>query len=153
VAKNQARFMRASASHSLGCFFDEGKAQMASSQIETVGSGAEKAKLALVGLLIVVSVIGFYFLSSQGTAMQWSALVVGLLLAAVVFAVSDSGKRFRAFLRDVATEVKKVVWPSRKETTQMTLVVCRVVFVRALFLWLTDVTLEGVFYHLILQWR
>jgi preprotein translocase subunit SecE len=46
-----------------------------------------------------------------------------------------------------------VVWPSRKEATQMTLYVFGFVVVMALFLWLTDKTLEWVFYDLILGWR
>jgi len=50
-------------------------------------------------------------------------------------------------------EVKKVVWPTRKEAGQMTGYVFAFVFVMALFMWLTDKTLEWVLYDLILGWR
>ncbi|RYG67312.1 preprotein translocase subunit SecE, partial [bacterium] len=61
--------------------------------------------------------------------------------------------QFVAFGRDSWREVKKVVWPARKETMQMTAYVFAFVVVMALFLWLTDKTLEWVFYDLILGWR
>ena len=85
--------------------------------------------------------------------MQWGALLVGLVAAAGVFLASDSGKRLIAFGRDSWREVKKVVWPTRKETVQMTAYVFGFVVIMALFLWLTDKTLEWVFYDLILGWR
>ena len=55
--------------------------------------------------------------------------------------------------RDAWRETKKVVWPARKEAIQMTAYVFAFVFVMALFLWLTDKTLEWLFYDLILGWR
>ena len=85
--------------------------------------------------------------------MQWGVLLLGLTLAAAVFAVSDPGQRLLAFGRDAVREVKKVVWPTRKEAVQMTGYVFAFVVIMALFLWLTDKTLEWVFYDLILGWR
>ena len=126
---------------------------MATSQVETVTTGAEKAKLAFAVLLVVVAVVGFYVLGKQGPAAQWGALLVGLAAAAGVFLVSDSGKRLIAFGRDSWREVKKVVWPTRKETVQMTAYVFGFVVIMALFLWMTDKTLEWVFYDLVLGWR
>ena len=126
---------------------------MVTSQVETVSSGADKAKFAAVAVLVVASVAGFYLLGKQGAAVQWAALLVGLAAAAGVFLVSESGKRLVAFTRDAWREVKKVVWPTRKETVQMTAYVFAFVVVMALFLWFTDKTLEWVFYDLILGWR
>ena len=57
------------------------------------------------------------------------------------------------FIRQVKAETAKVVWPTRKETMQMTAYVFVFVVVMALFLWLTDKTLEWVLYDLILGWR
>ena len=67
--------------------------------------------------------------------------------------VSDTGKQFVAFGQDAVREVKKVVWPERKEAMQITAYVFVFVVVMALFLWLTDKTLEWVFYDLILGWK
>jgi len=126
---------------------------MATSQVETIISGADKAKLAAVVLLVVASVAGFYLLSKQGAWAQWGALLAGLLVAAGVFFMSEPGRQLIAFSRDAWRETQKVVWPSRKETIQMTGYVFAFVVLMALFLWLTDKTLEWVLYGLILGWR
>ena len=126
---------------------------MATSQVETVSTGADKAKLAAAVVLVLASIAGFYLLSKQGSAVQWGALLVGLIVAAGVFLISDSGKRLIAFARDSWREVKKVVWPTRKETIQMTAYVFGFAVIMALFLWLTDQTLQWLFYDLILGWR
>ena len=126
---------------------------MASSQVETVSTTADKAKLGLAIALLLASLTGFYMLAKQGQLAQWGALVAGLVAAAVVFLSSESGKQLLAFGRDSVREVKKVVWPARKEAMQMTAYVFAFVVVMALFLWLTDKTLEWVFYDLLLGWK
>lgn len=126
---------------------------MATSQVETVSTGADKAKLIAALFLVIAAVAGFYLLSQYGSVAQWGVLVVGLLAAAATFLVSESGKQLVAFGKDSWREVKKVVWPTRKETLQMTAYVFAFVVVMALFLWLTDKTLGWVLYDLILGWR
>lgn len=126
---------------------------MATSQVETVSTGADKAKLAAAAVLVIAALAGFYLLGRQGAIAQWGALLVGLAAAFVVFMTSETGKEFVAFGRDAWKEVKKVVWPTRKEAMQMTAYVFAFVVVMALFLWLTDKTLEWVFYDLILGWK
>jgi len=126
---------------------------MAASQVETVSTGADKVKLFGALLLVIAGIAGFYLLSKQGPVAQWGVLVVGLVAAAATFLVSEQGKQLLAFGKDSWKEVKKVVWPTRKETLQMTLYVFAFVVVMALFLWLTDKTLEWALYDLILGWR
>ena len=126
---------------------------MATSQVETVSTGADKAKLGAAVALVIAALAGFYLLGKQGPVAQWGALIVGLAAAFVVFVTSESGKEFVAFGRDSWKEVKKVVWPTRKESIQMTAYVIAFCAVMALFLWLTDKTLEWVFYDLILGWK
>jgi preprotein translocase subunit SecE len=126
---------------------------MATSQVETVSTGADKAKLGAAVALVIAALVGFYLLGKQGQIAQWGALIAGLVAAAVVFITSESGKEFVAFGRDSWKEVRKVVWPSRKEAIQMTMYVIGFCAVMALFLWLTDKTLEWVFYDLILGWK
>ena len=127
---------------------------MASSQqVDTVNTTADKAKLAASVALVVAALVAYYLLSKQGSIAQWGGLLVGLGAALVVFFSSEPGKQLVAFGRDAWREVKKVVWPARKEAIQMTLYVFAFVVVMALFLWLTDKTLEWVFYDLILGWK
>ena len=126
---------------------------MASTQVETVSTNADKAKLGLAVVMVLASLAGFYLLSKQGQVAQWGALIAGLVAAVVIFMSSEVGKQFLAFGRDSVREVKKVVWPTRKETIQMTAYVFAFVVVMAMFLWMTDKTLEWVFYDLILGWK
>jgi preprotein translocase subunit SecE len=126
---------------------------MSTSQVQTVSSGADKAKLAAAALLVVAALAAFYLLSKQGQLVQWSALVVGLGAGVAVFFSAEPGRELLAFGRDAWREVKKVVWPARKEAIQMTAYVFGFVVVMALFLWLTDKTLEWLFYDLILGWK
>ncbi|GAB3191744.1 preprotein translocase subunit SecE [Hydrogenophaga aquatica] len=126
---------------------------MATTDVETVGSGADKAKLVGAVILALAGFVAFYLLSARGPMVQWGALLLALAAAVVVFAVSDSGKRLAAYGKDSVKEVKKVVWPTRREAIQMTAYVFAFVFVMALFLWLTDKTLEWVLYDLVLGWR
>ena len=126
---------------------------MATSQVETVSTTADKAKLGLAIAFVLASLVAFYRLSKQGQVAQWGALIAGLIAAVVVFLTSEVGKQFVAFGRDSWREVKKVVWPTRKEAIQMTAYVFAFVVVMALFLWMTDKALEWVFYDLILGWK
>ena len=126
---------------------------MATTQVETVSSTADKAKLASAAVLVFAALAAFYLLAKQGAVVQWLALLAGLTAAVVVLFVSESGRQLIAFGRETWREVKKVVWPARKEAMQLTGVVFAFVLVMALFLWLTDKTLEWVFYDLILGWR
>ncbi len=126
---------------------------MATTEVQTVSSSADKAKLAAAVALLLAGFVGYYLLASQGQLVRVGVLLVALAAAVVVFAVSESGRQLLAFGRDSWRETKKVVWPARKEAIQMTAYVFAFVLVMSLFLWLTDKTLEWVLYDLLLGWR
>jgi preprotein translocase subunit SecE len=121
--------------------------------VETISTGADKAKLAVAALLVVGGVVAFYMLGKQDLWLRVVALVVLFAAAVVTFFTSESGKQLIAYGRDSVKEVRKVVWPTGKEALQMTGYVFAFVFVMALFLWLTDKTLEWLLYDLILGWK
>jgi preprotein translocase subunit SecE len=126
---------------------------MSNPQVETVSTGADKAKLVVSAVLVVAAVVVFYMLSKQDLWLRVIALLVLMAAAVATFFTSESGKELIAYGRDSSREVRKVVWPTRKEATQMTGYVFAFVFVMALFLWLTDKTLEWALYDLILGWK
>jgi preprotein translocase subunit SecE len=121
--------------------------------VETVSSAADKAKLAAAAALVVGAVVVFYALGQRDLWMRVAALLVLLIAAVAAFFTSEPGKQLIAYGKDSAREVKKVVWPTRKEALQMTGSVFAFVVVMALFLWLTDKTLEWVLYDLVLGWK
>ena len=122
-------------------------------QVETLSTGADKAKLAAVGVLVVAGVAAFYVLGKQDLWLRVVALLVLLAAAVAVFFTAEPGKQLIAFGRDSSREVKKVVWPTRKEALQMTGYVFAFVVFMALFLFLTDKTLEWLVYDLLMGYR
>jgi len=121
--------------------------------VETVSTGADKAKLAAAGVLVVAAVVSFYMLGQQDLWLRVAALLVLMIVAVATFFTSEPGKQLIAYGQDSMREVRKVVWPTRKEALQMTGYVFAFVVVMALFLWLTDKTLEWLLYDLILGWK
>jgi len=114
---------------------------------------ADKIKL-LVALAVVVAAIGgFYYYADVSLLMRVLALLVALGVATAVVLQTAMGQQAWGFVGDAKTEVRKVVWPTRKETVQTTAAVFAFVVAMALFLWVSDKTLEWVLYDLILAWK
>jgi preprotein translocase subunit SecE len=126
---------------------------MANPEVETVSTGADKAKLAVAGVLVIGAVAAFYALGKQDLWVRVLALLALMAAAIGVFFTAEPGKQLIAYGQDSIKETRKVVWPTRKEAIQMTGYVFAFVFVMALFLWMTDKTLEWVLYDLILGWK
>ena len=122
-------------------------------EVETVSTGADKAKLAAAVVLLVAAVTVYYVLGKQDLWLRVLALLLLLVGAVAMFFTSESGRQLIAFGRDSVRETRKVVWPARKEAMQMTGYVFAFGIVMALFLFLTDKTLEWVLYDLVLGWK
>ncbi len=95
---------------------------------------ADKLKFALALALLAAGVVGFYVLSEQPLVLRVLSVLAGVGAGIAVAALSEPGRSFIGFARESITEVKKVVWPSRKETTQTTGLVFVFAVVMALFL-------------------
>ena len=126
---------------------------MATPQVQTINTAADKVKLAGAVGLALLALVAYFLTSKQGALVQWLVFLMGLAAAVAVFLMSESGRQLVAFGRDAWREVRKVVWPTRKEATQITAYVFGFVLIMAMFLWLTDKTLEWLFYDLILGWK
>ena len=126
---------------------------MITPQVETVTAGPDKMKLGAAVALLLGGLVAYYLLSKQGPYAQWAALIVLLAGAVAVFFSASIGRSLIAYGQESVREMRKVVWPTRKEAGQMTGYVFAFVVVMALFLWLTDKTLEWVLYDLILGWK
>jgi len=113
----------------------------------------DKIKLVVAVLLIAAGVWGYYLLAEQALVLRILAVVAGVLAGAAVAWFSAQGRQFGLFAAESVAEVKKVVWPTRKETMQTTAAVFAFVVVMAVFLWVSDKTLEWVLYELILGWK
>jgi preprotein translocase subunit SecE len=113
----------------------------------------DQLKFALAIALLIAGVAGFYVFADQIMAVRVLSVLVGLGAGVAVAWFTEPGRRFIGFANESVAEAKKVAWPSRKETLQTTAIVFGFVVVMALFLWLTDKSLEWVLYDLILGWK
>jgi preprotein translocase subunit SecE len=104
-------------------------------------SGIDTVKLLTALLLLIGGVVGFYYFADESQLLR----VIGLLAIAVtvffIVSTTEIGRRSLGFARDARVEVRKVVWPTRTETTQTTIAVLIMVFLVAIMLWLIDMTL------------
>ncbi len=104
-------------------------------------------------MLVVAAVVVFYVMGKQDLWLRVVSLLALMAVAVALYFTSESGKQLIAYGKDSVKEVRKVVWPTRKEAMQMTGYVFAFVLVMAVFLWVTDKTLEWVLYDLLLGWK
>lgn len=101
----------------------------------------------------MAGIFAFYYLAGQPKLVRIGGLVGGLALAVALLWFSDVGRDFVTFAKDSVKEAKKVVWPTRKEAWQMTLVVFGFVLIMAIFLWGVDKFLEFLLLDKILGFK
>ena len=126
---------------------------MSNQPVQTVNTSSDKLKVALAIVAVIAGVVGFFVLSGQSTPVRALALVAGLLVAVGFVWTSSQGRGFVGFAKESVRETKKVVWPTRKEATQITAIVFAFVLIMAIFLWGTDKLLEFLLYDVILGWK
>ncbi len=114
---------------------------------------ADKLKIALAALLVVAGLAAFYVFSSQPLVVRVLMVLGGFAAGIAVGWFSAPGQELAGFARDSINEVKKMVWPTRKESLQTAAAVFGFVVVMALFLWIVDKGLEWAMYDLILGWK
>jgi preprotein translocase subunit SecE len=128
---------------------------MSNQSVQTVSTSNDKFKVALAVVATIAGVVGFFILKGQNkpALVCAGALVAGLVVAVLLLWTSATGRDFLGFAKESVRETKKVVWPTRKEATQITMVVFGFVLMMAIFLWGTDKILEFLMYDVILGWK
>lgn len=104
-------------------------------------SPLDTAKLVAAALLLVGGIVAFYLLPDISQIYRTIGLLVLVVVSVVLVAATRFGRGLIAFMRDARTELRRVVWPTRQETLQTTLVVLVMVLIVAIFLWLLDMFL------------
>jgi preprotein translocase subunit SecE len=110
-------------------------------------------KLVVAAALVVAGIAGYYLLADQMLILRILAVIAGFAAGVAVAWFTAPGREFATYAGESIVEVKKVVWPTRKETMQTTAAVFGFVVVMAVFLWLTDKGLEWVLYEMVLGWK
>lgn len=110
-------------------------------KVETENSRFDTLKLGAALLLLAVAVVAFYRFDDQLLVLRVLGLLAAAGVSVFIAAQSSTGKNIIGFIGGARTEVRKVVWPTRAETTQTTLAVMLMVILVGIFLWLLDMVL------------
>ncbi len=116
---------------------------------EATASGMDVFKLAIAASIVIAGVLGFYFYSDYPLLYRVLGVVAAVIVAAIIGFTTERGRNLASFMQDARTEVRKMVWPTRTETLQTTIVVFIVVILLALFLWLIDRILTTLIQYVI----
>jgi preprotein translocase subunit SecE len=114
------------------------------SRAEARGAGLDTAKLAIAALLLISGIFAFYWFEGFSTLLRVIGLLVVVGIAAFVAFQTERGRTLWQFVSDSRMEVRKVVWPSRQETLQTTLIVIVMVIIVGIILWLFDMVLMAI---------
>ncbi len=107
-------------------------------------SGLDTVKWFFAVLLIAGAVYGNHYLAqldSVSTVIRVAVVIAAILLALVVASTTTKGKNAVNFAKESRMEVRKVVWPTRQEAIQTTLIIVVFVAIVSLFLWGVDALL------------
>lgn len=103
--------------------------------------------------LVAAGVVGYYYLSAQSILVRVIVLLVAIGIAGFVLFQTDRGKNLVLEWQGAVQEVRKMVWPTRRETLHTTLAVLGMVVVMGLLLWTADfLLLHGVSWLTTGQW-
>ena len=90
-------------------------------------------------LVLIVGVASFFYLAGEVmTLFRVLALLVSIVLAGIIVGQTERGREMFGFVREADVERRKVVWPTRQETLQTTLVVLVITVIVAILLFLMD---------------
>ncbi len=109
------------------------------------------AQLVLAVLLLIGGIAGYYWFANESGLLRGGILAAGIVGALALTLFSATGRRARSFLAESQFELRKIVWPTRQETVQTTIVVVIVVFVIGLVLWVIDLMLSWAILDLLLK--
>lgn len=116
---------------------------------EEKGSFADTLKLVAALGVLIAAIYGFYEFAEQSLLYRVIGMIVAVVLAGFIAYTSSIGKTFWSFAIDTRVEVKKVVWPTRAHTAQITVAVMFVVVLVGLFLWMLDMFLAWSYKSLV----
>ncbi|WP_322995777.1 preprotein translocase subunit SecE [Castellaniella sp.] len=126
---------------------------MSHQNVVTVNKTADRLKLSLAVLVLAAGIVAYSVLADQSIYLRVAVFIAGLVIAALIAGFSDTGRRTLAFGREAYNETRRVVWPSRQETTRMTAIVFAFVVAMGALLWVADKLLGWVIYGLLLGWN
>ena len=108
---------------------------------EQTTSGFDTVKLMTALLGLIAGVVGFYYYEDESQLLRVIGMLAVVAVAFLIVTTTNIGRRSLGFVREARVEIRKVVWPTRTETTQTTIAVLIMVILVAIMLWLFDMLL------------
>ena len=105
---------------------------------EQPASNLDTLKLIAALIILIGAVAGYYYFEGESQLFRVLGLLVVIGVAFFLVSITGTGKKALGFFKDARVEVRKVVWPTRQETIQTTLMVMIMVFIVTLMLWAVD---------------
>ncbi len=110
-------------------------------KVEEQPTFVDTAKLALAVLILLAGLVAYYYFASSAVLLRAFGVIVALAAALGVLYTSFQGQLLWKFIQGSRVELRKVVWPTREETIQTTLVVLIFALIGGVFFWLLDLLL------------
>jgi preprotein translocase subunit SecE len=110
-------------------------------KVEEQPTIVDTAKLVLAVVVVLAGLVGYYYFANASTLLRALGVMLALAVAAVVALTSLQGRQLWKFVQGARVELGKVVWPTREETRNTTLVVLVVALIGGVFFWLLDLFL------------
>ena len=111
----------------------------------------DKVKLVAAVAVVLAGIAGFYYFGELSVLLRAGMVIVGIVAGAGIALTSAQGQAAWEFAKGARLELRKVVWPTRRETIQGTGIVLLMVVVIGIYLWILDTALFWVVYDLILK--
>jgi len=110
-------------------------------KVEEQPTIVDTAKLALAIVVVLAGLVGYYYFADSSALLRALGVMLAVGAAAAVAFTSLQGRALWKFIQGARVELNKVVWPTREETIQTTLVVLVVALFGGVFFWLLDLFL------------
>ena len=108
---------------------------------QQTSSGFDTVKLLVSLVVLIAGILGFYYFKEESQLFRVLGILAVVVVVFLIISTTLIGKRSLGFAKDARVEVRKVVWPTRQETTQTTIAVLVMVLIVAIMLWLIDMFL------------
>jgi len=113
-------------------------------KVEEQPTVVDTAKLAFAIVVVLAGLVAYYYFADASALLRALGVILALAVGAVVAFTSLQGRTLWKFIQGARVELNKVVWPTREETIQTTLVVLVVALIGGVFFWLLDLFLLWV---------
>jgi preprotein translocase subunit SecE len=110
-------------------------------KVDAGNAAFDTLKLLAAGAVLLGGIFGNYYYADVSVLVRAIGVLLALGVGTVIALQSTRGQEFMKFVQGARVELRKVVWPTREETIQMTITVLIFAMIMGVFFWLLDMFL------------